>query len=305
MFSTLTVFLAAAAVAQAASSSASAPNAGPTGNPYIPTSISQTCQGYLTQMDTDADLAKCTSSLLSATAGFAPNGNLTTATKQQITDTLTNICSASFTSSCPQNLITGKLADFYAKCGPELTSSPNAQVKTIYDTVYTLLPLLSTLCSKDNSGEWCVPQANSTSTSALLAPAVQLKVSKRADAVTAYMPNATAIDSNNILFLFLSSSLPKEQLCTDCTAAVLKSYMTFEAGTNYAPGLAQSVLMSGQPALYQAVASTCGSDFLSGAVKAAGSLGQGSGKGASGAVATRGSVIAVLAGALGSAAFFL
>jgi len=304
MFTTFTVLLATAAAAQAASSSASASPASSTANPYIPTSISTTCQTYLTQMNTDADLGKCTSSLNAATAGYGPNGNTTSATKEQIEATLANICSSSTTSACPSNLIAGKLASFYTACGPELTSSPNEQVKTIYDTVYFLSPLLATICAKDNSGAYCVPQANA-STSSTLAPAV--KLSRRADSVTAYMPNATTINQNNILLLFLTGSLPKEELCTDCTASVLKAYMAAEATTNYAPGLAQSVLMSGQPALYQSVVSTCGADFLSGAVKAAGSLGQGTTDGTSGALPAlrAGSVLAMLAGAFGSAVLLL
>jgi len=293
MFTTFAVLLATAAAAQAATS------------PYIPTSASTQCQTYLTQLDADPDLAQCTSALTSATSGYGPNGNLTSASKEQISSTLSTLCSSSLTSSCSQSLITGKLASFYAQCGPELTSSPNEQVKTMYDSVYFLLPLLSAVCTKDNSGAYCVPQAN-VSSSSNLSPAV--KVSRRDGSATAYMPNATTIDQNNVLLLFLTSTLPKDELCTDCTAAVLKSYMTFEAGTNYAPGLAQSVLMSHQPVLYQSVVSTCGADFLSGAVKAAGSLGQGSSTtGSSGALPTlrAGSVLAMLAGALASTALLL
>jgi hypothetical protein len=208
-----------------------------------------------------------------------------------VTDTLTTICASSFLSACPQSLITGKLASFYTACGPELTSSPNAEVKATYDIFYTVLPFLSAVCTKDDSGAWCAPQANTTATG--LSASTSL-----AGSTTASTPNTAAISSNNILYLFTSPSLPKAQLCTDCTAAVLKSFMTFQASTNYAPGLGQSVFMSGQPALYSGVVATCGADFLSGAVAAAGSLSQGTGTSAAGRNAR--SVLAVAAGAVGA-----
>jgi len=309
MFTTLTVLVASAVAAQAASSasaSASASPASSTANPYIPTSISNSCQTYLTQMNADTDLAQCTSALVAATSGYGPGGSVTSASKSQISSTLSTVCSAGITSNCPQSLITGKLANFYTECGPELTTSPNEQVKTIYDIMFVTLPLLSAVCSKDDTGAWCLSSVNTSSTDSTLSPAV--KLSRRADSVTAYMPNATTIAQNNIPFLFLSAALSKDELCTTCTRNILSSYMSFESGTNYAPGLAQSVLIPGQTALYSAVVSKCGTDFLSGAVKAAGGLGQGSSgsSGSSGALSLRaGSVLAMLVGSLGLAVLLL
>ncbi|KAJ7858679.1 hypothetical protein B0H14DRAFT_2748465 [Mycena olivaceomarginata] len=290
MFSTFAVLLATAAAAQAptpTSPPASATLARPTLRGSIPIRISPTC----------------TSSIRSATAGFAPGGNLTNASKQQVTDTLTTICASSFTASCPQNLITGKLASFQTACSAELVTAPNKQVKVIYDTFYTLLPFLSALCTKDNSGAWCVPQANSTASSAL-APNVATTLGRRGD-TTAYLPNADTLGKNNVLFLLLQGTLAKDQLCTDCTAAVLKAYMLFEASTNYAPGLAQSPLLIGQPTLYSSVISPdmCGPDFLKSEVKAAGSLGQGSGSSGALPAVRAGGVLALLAA--GAGAFLL
>jgi hypothetical protein len=295
MFTALTVILATAIAANAASDS--------TSNPYIPTSISSSCQTFLNKLNTDAALAPCTSALMTASAAYGPGGNATAPTKADITSTLKNICSTSTTATCSQSLITGKLASFYTACGPELTSSsPSPEVKTIYDTFYTLLPLLSAVCSTDDSGDYCLPQVNSTSN---VSPALATKA-RRADTVTAYMPNATTINENNILFLFLDGSLPKAQLCTTCTRNIVSAYISFEANTNYAPGLAQSVLMSGQSAIYSGVVSTCGSDFLTKAVKAAGGLGQSGTAGSSGALSLRANgMLTMLVGALGFAAFVL
>ncbi|KAJ7054705.1 hypothetical protein C8F01DRAFT_1063621 [Mycena amicta] len=297
MLPTLTLILATVAAARAASS-----------NPYIPDNISDGCSSFLSTLNADTELASCTDSLIGASSSFGPGGNYSSgATKAAITSALSSICSTSTTSSCPQSLITGKLASFYTACGAELTTSPNTQVKTIYDTFYTVLPLLSSVCAKDDNGDYCVLSVNaSSSTASLLQPAVAVSsVSRRADSETAYMPNAATINDNNILFLLLNGSLPKPELCTTCTRNVLTNYISFETGTNYAPGIAQSVLMSGQSALYQGVVATCGSDFLTSAVKAAGGLGQGSSSGESGALSLRtGGVLASL-GALAVAVFML
>ncbi|KAJ7699326.1 hypothetical protein B0H17DRAFT_1158208 [Mycena rosella] len=290
MFNTFAVLLATTVVANAASSS----------NPYIPDDISIGCSSYLETLNDDTSLSACTSALTTASSGFGPGGNSTSASKATITSALTRICSTSTTSTCSQSLITGKLAAFYTACGAELTSTPSTQVKTIYDTFYSLLPLLTAVCTQDDSGNWCALNAAPSSAAANLAPALATSKTavRRADTVTAYMPNATTINSNNILFLFLDGSLPQAELCTSCTRNILTSYISFEANTNYAPGLPQSVLMSGQPALYAGVVGTCGPDFLTNAVKAAGGLGQGTGSGSSGALPLRpaGAVLAMLVG---------
>ncbi|KAJ7092492.1 hypothetical protein B0H15DRAFT_922043 [Mycena belliarum] len=287
MFTTFTALLATAVVANAASSSSTA-------NPYIPTGISSSCTTYLNSLNADTQLTACTSALMTASSAFGPGGNATSPTKSDITTALTSICKTSTTSTCSQSLIAGKLASFYTACGAELTSSPNAQVKMVYDTFYSLLPLLSAVCSTDDTGNWCVMKAKASSSAKNLAPALK-SVARRAEPVTAYMPNATTINTNNILFLFLDGSLPKADLCTTCTRNIITSYVSFEAGTQYAPGIAQSVLMSGQTAIYSGVVATCGADFLA-AVKAAGGLGSSGTSGSSGALAVRpaGGLLAVL-----------
>ncbi|KAJ7146182.1 hypothetical protein C8R44DRAFT_845419 [Mycena epipterygia] len=284
MFTTLTVLLATAVAANAASSASSAPaaTASSAANPYIPSDISTQCSTYLTTLNADTSLSACTSALISASAGYGPGGNVTSASKTDVSSALSSICSASTSSTCSQSLLTGKLAAFYTACGPELTgSSPSAEVKMIYDTFYSLKPFLSAVCATDDSGAYCLLSANATAAASTLTPelATSKPLTRRAGTVTAYMPNATTISTNNILYLFLSADLPKAQLCTTCTRNIVSAYITYETNTNYAPGLAQSVLMSGQTALYAGVVNTCGADFLTSAVKAAGGLGQGSGSG--------------------------
>ncbi|KAF7307873.1 hypothetical protein MKEN_01147800 [Mycena kentingensis (nom. inval.)] len=300
MIPTVAFILASAAAAHAASSA----------NPYIPSGISTGCSSFLTTLNDDTSLTSCTSSLISASAAFGPAGNYSkagSADKTAVSAALTKICSSSTAASCSSSLISGKLADFLKACSAELQTSPNAQVKTIYDTFYTLQPFLASVCAKNDEGEWCAMESKANSTSDSVSSVV-----RRADSdsdegeAPAYMPNAATINSNNLLFLLLSGSLPKESLCTTCTKSVLMNYVQFESQLAYAPGLGQSVLFAGQPQLYNDVVATCGSDFLTSAVKAAGGLGQGSTDGESAAMGLRaGGLLASAAAAVGVAALML
>jgi hypothetical protein len=288
--------LATAAAAQAASS-----------NPYIPSDITSGCSSFLSTLNSDTSLTACTSSLISASSSFGPNGNYSksgSADKTAVSSALSSICSSSTSNSCSSSLITGKLASFYTACGAELTSAPNAQVKTIYDTIYTLEPLLASVCSKDDAGDWCVLSVNASSSAGDISSVAKRAASGNDDddsKSSAYLPNASTINSNNLLFLLLSGSLPKDSLCTTCTRNVLTSYISFEGKAAYAPGLAQSVLFSGQPKLYSDVVSTCGADFLTSAVKAAGGLGQGSTDGESAAMGLRAGAGGLFAGVVAMA----
>jgi hypothetical protein len=89
---------------------------------------------------------------------------------------------------------------------------------------------------------------------------------------TASRPNTTTFANERLLFLNLREDMPSETLCTSCTRNVLTSYITWESNINYAPGLSSSQLLTGQSKLYAGVQNTCGRNFLSGAVQAAGGL---------------------------------
>jgi hypothetical protein len=303
MYSSFTFLLASAVAAQAASSSASAAASSPTSNPYIPTGISDTCEQYLQAFNDDTDLATCTPTLLAASSAFAPGApDAAGASKDAITSALTNMCSPTTTSSCTQSLMAGKLAKFYAQCAQELRSQSNKQVMIIYDTAFALLPFLQSVCSKDDDGNFCVLSTNVSSSAA---PAVA-SIARRdsSSGATAYIPNADTIGAQNLLFLGLTGSEPKAQLCTTCTRNVLTNYVSFQGIANYGPGIQQSPLMGNEPTVYNKVVSTCGADFLTNTVQAAGAagaLGQGSTAGSSGALSLRagaGGALSTLVGAL-------
>lgn len=166
-------------------------------------------------------------------------------------------------SACSETDIRTTLAAFYSACSAELTSKFNENVVQIYDVLYTLSPLLSATCSKDDSGKYCASQIQGS------APAASSLFSSGQTPIT---PNFSTLQSSNAAFLYLQPTLDSAQLCTSCTRSIMTAYVGFESDIAYAPGLAQSILLSGQTALYKAIDSTCGANFMNNAVQAAGSL---------------------------------
>ncbi|GLB44526.1 hypothetical protein LshimejAT787_1701530 [Lyophyllum shimeji] len=232
----------------------------------IPSGISQGCSSFLTSLNTDSSLSTCLSSLNNSTADYQPGSDATKSpSAAKVGSTLSNLCSTAVTNNCPESLIRGKLTDFYSACSAELTSNPNTDVIQKYDMLYTILPLKTAACSKDDSGNYCVTQAK--------LPAGQTAAQIQQVLANNNAPNTDSYRTYGIPFLFLQSSLPSSDLCNVCTRNVMTSYMNFEAKVPYAPGLGKSVLLAKQPELYQGIQNTCGSTFLSGAgVQAAGGL---------------------------------
>jgi hypothetical protein len=158
------------------------------------------------------------------------------------------------------------------------------EVRNIYDVLFSLLPLQTSICSKDDSGDSCV-RGPSTSArdfdedaSLSLSEKILalLYIKKDNGALTRrdpdIVPNMAAIAQNNLPFLFFTPNLSDAQLCVTCLRQVLTAYINFESNVPYAYGLNNSILLGGQSALYTAVQSKCPANFLSGVVQAAGGL---------------------------------
>ncbi|KZT52962.1 hypothetical protein CALCODRAFT_511733 [Calocera cornea HHB12733] len=139
-------------------------------NTTLPTTISASCASYLASLNTDTVLSSCIQPLLTAASAFAPSAaaaSNTTTTTSPLTTTLTHLCA---TAPCDDTVIRAHLADFYASCQTELTSSSTlspstaqgqayAEVRQFYDVLYVVNPLRAAVCSKDNStGAWCVQE---------------------------------------------------------------------------------------------------------------------------------------------------
>ncbi|KAL0952608.1 hypothetical protein HGRIS_006863 [Hohenbuehelia grisea] len=274
--------LASVAFAQTPSSSAA--------SPLIPSGISSGCQSFLTSFNKDTSLNSCTGPLISAASAFGPGGSSTVSpSKDTVTSSLNTLCGSS-TSNCNENVVRGKLADFYSACSAELTSDRKEDVLRTYDVLYALTPLKNAVCTKNDAGAFCVQQASLPGSSSVSASGLSnalvntgddadiqkylyqdAQLSRRAP-VAALVPNTTTYAASNLAFLFLQPSDSSEVLCTSCTRNILTAYINFESSVPYAPGLDSSPMLSGQKALYDAIIEKCGKNFLGGAVQAAGSL---------------------------------
>jgi hypothetical protein len=246
----------------------------------IPSGISSDCTKFLTDLNGDDSLSSCIAPLNSAVAAYGPGGSGSAAT---LSAALTTLCTS--TTMCDPATIRSYLGKFLAACPAELQSSPNKAVVDIYDALYALTPFKSAVCAQDTGEKYCLTQSSGNGATHLVdtnggdpvnylwQPVAPL--SRRDSPATPLTLNQTTWSTNNIAFLGIQPSLPQDQLCVPCTRAVLTPYINFESSVPYAPGIAQSAIMSGQTDLYNAVNSKCGSSFLSGAVQAAGGLGSG------------------------------
>ncbi|KAG7087741.1 hypothetical protein E1B28_013684 [Marasmius oreades] len=243
--------------------------------------VSPTCGSFLNSLDADDSLKDCTSSLANATAAYgAAKDNSKPITKDSITSTLDSICKPNV--GCSDTVMKAKLSQFYANCGPELTTNNNNDVIELYDTVYSYIPLKQSICTKDDSGTYCVLKTSNVVQSQ---PTVLTKLqqylwntgpsalSKRADSAA---PNMSTLSTTNTAFLLLSASLDYNTLCTSCTRNIMTKYMSWQSDSLYAPGLQASLLLSGETTLYEGITKTCGPQFMSSSVQAAGGLGKGS-----------------------------
>lgn len=268
-----------------------------TSNPLIPSGISAGCSDYLESLNNNSSFASCLTPITSATSQFTPGANSSNITTTTINTALNGLCSSSAFSACPDSTVRAQLMAFYSACSGELTTDRNDDVLRNYDALYVLTPLRQAICSKSDNGSYCVTQISSTSSGSsatgsealvtsgstqealqnylYTTPDIASSVLSRRDTsntTTALIPNVTTYQNTNLVFLFLEPTMTEVQLCTTCTRDILTSYITFESSLPYAPGLANSLLLGGQPALYNATLTTCQTGFLSGAVQAAGGL---------------------------------
>ncbi|KXN83201.1 hypothetical protein AN958_01715, partial [Leucoagaricus sp. SymC.cos] len=266
-------------------------------NPLIPSGLSSGCNDFITAFNKDDSLTSCTKSLIEATQNFGPGGSATSSpSTAEVTGAVDSLCTGSAANACPDSLIRGKLADFYSACSNELTSNPNQQLRNTYDVLYVLTPLREAICSKDDSGKYCVVSGGNSS-AGIKGALASAALSRRAD--NGIVANLTTFQTNNLAFLFREPDMDSSALCTTCTRNILTNYFNYESDCLYAPGLSSSILLGGQNALVGAIQQKCGANFLNGAVQAAGGIKQGTFSGAVRGVSDRfAGAIAIVAGGL-------
>jgi hypothetical protein len=282
-------------------------------NPLIPQGISSGCSSFMTALDSDPQILSCTKAFTSTVNSFGVGSNPGTVTASTVTSALNTLSSS--LSACSESVIRSKLTDFYTACSNELTSSPNSDVIRAYDVLFVLSPFSQAVCTKDDSGNYCVLEVGSTSntTNTLLSTSGSTDTSPtddlwvalssgntRRDEEQVIIPNVQQFKNLNLVFLGLLPSLASAQLCQPCTRNILNQYIQFMSAIPYAPGIANSPLMSGETDLYNAVQQKCGAPFLSGSVQAAGGISNGLMNGAADlSVNTRtaaGALFAIVAG---------
>jgi len=254
-----------------------------TQNPLIPQDISGGCSTFMTSLDSDPQILSCTKAFSNAVTTFGVGSDSTTFTTSAVTSALSTLSSS--LSACSESVIRSKLTDFYSACSNELTSSPNSDVIRAYDVLFVLYPFSQAVCTKDDSGNYCVLELGSTSnsTNTLLSdptntpPADDLwdplpSGNSRRGEEQVIIPNLSQFKSLNLVFLGILPSLPADQLCQPCTRNVLNQYIQFMSSIPYALGISNSPLMGGETDLYNAVQQKCGAPFLSGSVQAAGGI---------------------------------
>ncbi|KAK4046666.1 hypothetical protein OIO90_006478 [Microbotryomycetes sp. JL221] len=159
-------------------------------NPLIPTSVSTSCERFLTYLNGDKALAACTSSFASSLTLFAPTDSGMASYSQsatQVHDTLEEFCSA---ETCSDALIRTTLQHFTGNCSTELQDRQPIVLGT-YDTLYATQPFRRAICAKDAEQGFClediakgeVPTGSSNASEAL-ASSVSANLSAPALATT-------------------------------------------------------------------------------------------------------------------------
>lgn len=250
MFKSLSVVSIVATVALAQSS-------------LIPTDISEKCSSFLTELNANSALQKCTTSLSGALAPFAPGATASSSVSAALTD----VCGADVAAECPSNVFASQITAFYAACSEELTTKRNDKVVSIYDVLYVVAPMREAICAKADDGSWCAAAA--VPAEGVSVDTIQAALSTKTG--DSYTPNADAYTKYNVPFLLLTPE--SADLCTSCTRKVLDAYIKHESNLPYAPGLGNSKYLSSQTPLYTGILEKCGANFMVSEVAAAGGIG--------------------------------
>ena len=123
----------------------------------IPTGIAADCKTTLDAFNADSSVSSCIQPLIDATASFSPLSTVDLKSSD-IDWSLTSICKSG--AGCSDATIRQWISRVSSACGAELTgSSPNAQVRELYDLLYIVQPLKGAVCSIDSANQkYCVNQ---------------------------------------------------------------------------------------------------------------------------------------------------
>jgi len=260
-------------------------------NPLIPANISDNCRTFLDGLNSNTQVAACTTAMNTGLARFAP-GSAATASASEIASALEAVCGS---DACDAKIFSQPLTAFMTACNEELTTSSVPEVVAFYDFLYVAAPMKNAMCSKGDDGKWCVMSSNTLAG----ASASDIQSSLYTQNGQTVIPNTDSFSKYNVPFLLLTPELEKDVLCKACTRNVLTAYINHESSVPYAPGLGKSQLLQPQTPLFNAVKEKCGESFMDNQVKAAGGIGSNiikSGAAAPSANAALSGLMAVAAG---------
>ncbi|KAI9609674.1 hypothetical protein KEM48_002845 [Puccinia striiformis f. sp. tritici PST-130] len=245
----------------------------PGSNLRIPTTISQSCQDFLGQLNANPNITSCTAPLLNATASFASGPQ--SVTPEQVKKAFDGLCGANSGSGCAPHMMYNLLNQFTSSCNSELQGGVEV-VRMAYDVLYILTPYRVALCSKDPStGEYCpsviasaIVNANS-SASDFGAMVSSVFGDKLVTQLGGSNPTQPALRTRD--------SIPANSTTTSAQQQIYNQTQThtripisfpfpniYRIRTSYPHygGLASSGYLSGQLKLWKSVSDRCGAAFI-------------------------------------------
>ncbi|KAJ1029696.1 hypothetical protein NDA13_002939 [Ustilago tritici] len=253
-----------------------APVAAQSNSTSIPNNVSASCSTFLSSLNSDSQLDACTKPLLAATRYYSSNSTDSTA---QLDSTLSELCSNN--TGCDSNIIRQRLDQFWQNCHTDLQSK-NENVQAMYDNLYMITPLVSSMCSKDENEDYCLKTIAKAAASSQRVARRSLPTAKddeqdeEAEETVAQfekrqsenldgisnVADSTGHSNTNAAFLFISPTSPKSILCSQCTQNILASYIKFETSIPYAIGLRTSEILAPQSDIYKAAKTDCRAGFV-------------------------------------------
>ena len=238
------------------------------------------CQRFLDSLNANTKLDVCLKSITSATAAFNSPDTANAATSSEITAAFDSMCSS---TACVRDDVVDLLTQFAGACADDLVTTQ--EVSSTYDMLYNVIPMRTTLCTKDGA-QYCALKKEIVGTS----DALQLPEGELAQIV---MANLDQMGTANVGFWFLTPESDVAALCSLCAQDMLAGMVAMQDAVPYAIGINQSPLLQGQAKIWQAVSTRCSAEVAANVAVKGGTKEE---EGRSGASAL--SVSPILAGAM-------
>ena len=119
----------------------------------IPDGISDSCSQLLQELDQDKVFQQCTEPLIVATNTFAQQST-NSSRSVALSSSMEKLCQAQ--NGCDRHLVRYFLFEFWNQCTDELEAR-HPEILQLYEYLYIFNPFRDAVCSKDASGQYCLP----------------------------------------------------------------------------------------------------------------------------------------------------